>query len=291
MSKQGYWRLFRFLNAAHVLTYVGIEAGYDEHNLFDPFNEKYVLLTSKEVVSIKNIGFTGEGAFQQVLTWSIASVKNEYDSGLITERQMIVLLNQCLKLRKLLEKFFDYRDRPVPFSYVQVNSLVVFVILPLFSYSIAYSYQRDDSLGVPLSNMIIFRDSIIAFCIVLIHSMTLLSLRTLAKNIQDPFGHNLEDISVSNTLHVTVAGSSKVLCAQPVGPKYLNPTSSFFVGNYQSDINLTASLNSTEKVAPKQKLSETGRSSFHRREATTARHRETLTGNSSIALGKEIEVV
>jgi len=228
LSKQGYWRLFRFLNAAHLLAYVGIEAGYDETNLFGPFNEKYVLLTAKEVLSIKEIGFGGESAYLEVLTWALSTLKHEYENGLIPERTMVALIKHCFRLRKTLAKFFEYSSLPVPFSYVQLYSVMTFCFLPLFAHSVAYSYQRQDSSGKSLSNMVMFRDSIVEFGYVLTYTLLVLSLRTLARDLQDPFGHNLEDISVGNILQITVAGSSRVLCAQPVRPKYPNPACYFF---------------------------------------------------------------
>lgn len=45
LSEPSLWTLYRYMNAAHVLGYVGLDAHYTREFLFEPVNKEHKLLT------------------------------------------------------------------------------------------------------------------------------------------------------------------------------------------------------------------------------------------------------
>jgi len=211
MSKAGGWRLFRLLNAAHLLAYVGLNKAYNEVNMFDPLIEKYCLLTPVEVTRVKETGLVGESAHLEVIAWAMLSVKTEKLSDVQLQNISIALLT----LRESLASLHHFINLPVPFSYVHCINFQVFLFLPLYSYTLAYSYNRSNSEGQPHPGHIVLSDSIIEFLYLFWYTVVILSLRTLAQRLQDPFGHCLEDFPIIRFITKTIAASSKIMCAPP----------------------------------------------------------------------------
>jgi len=221
MSKAASWRLFRLVNAAHVTAYVGLNAAYDENNMFEPVNNKFKLLTKEETERLKEVNLVGGNTCREVIAWALESVKQEYDDNNITDVQMELFANQLLGLRGFLARLFHYAELPVPFSYVHCINMMVFLFLPLYSYSMAYSYPARPAGPKTKSTVITYYllkldDSIIEFLYVMFFTATCLSLRTLGQKLQDPFGHNLEDLPVLGMITATILGSGKILCAPNV---------------------------------------------------------------------------
>jgi len=212
LSKAASWKLFRLVNAAHLLCYVGLDGAYDETNLFGPINEKYQILAPEEVERVKEIGFVGGNAFREVIAWAMVLLQQDSKMHL-TDEQMTIIADQLLLLRGSLSRFFHFNDLPIPFSYVHVISLQVFLFLPLYAYTLAYSYKNTNSAGLPLPAVVVLSDSIIESLFLFWYTAAMLSLRTLGQKLSDPLGHNLEDLPVPRYVQTTIVASAKILCA------------------------------------------------------------------------------
>jgi len=215
LSKAAGWKLFRLVNAAHLLCYVGLDGSYNETNLFDPVNDKYQLLTPEEVVRLKEIGLVGGNAFREVIAWAMVLLKQETKMQL-SDKQMKMIADQLLSFRGSLSRFFHFNDLPTPFSYVHVISFQVFLFLPLYAYTLAYSYKNTNSAGKPLPAVLVLSDSIIESLYLFWYTAAMLSLRTLGQKLSDPLGHNLEDLPVPRYVQTTIVASAKILCAPSV---------------------------------------------------------------------------
>jgi len=224
LSKAGSWRMFRLLNAAHLLAYVGLDCAYNEENMFNPLIEKYHLLTPVEVKRLKQVGLVGGNAHREVIAWAMLSISKERLSDL----ELATLSTELLKLRESLANLYHFADLSVPFSYVHCINFQVFLFLPLYAYSLAYSYNRDNSAGQPYPGYIVLGDSMIEFLFLFWYTAVILSLRTLAQKLQDPFGHNLEDFPVIRFITKTIAASSKLLCALPLHQSSENEEAGMF---------------------------------------------------------------
>jgi len=203
MSQAGQWRMFRLLNAAYVLTYIGIGDEYTDKSLFFPLNEKYKLLTHQEVARIKEIGFQGNSAYQEILSWVMQTIKIERQN-VRSEREVLELVTEVLLLRNTLGRLFEYTSFPMPFSYRHCISMTLLLFLPLYSYSMGYSTTLP-YLGIT--------ESLIEFVYVFFFTVTCLSTRVLARKIHDPFGHDAEDFPVVQFINATISGSYKLLCS------------------------------------------------------------------------------
>jgi len=218
MEKSAAWRLYRFVNAAHLLAYSGLGGSYDESNLFEPVNSKFQLLTNEEKDRLKEVNLTGGNCCREVLTWAMECISKEYVESSISNCQMKLFTREILGLRGFCARLFHYAELPVPFSYVQCINMMVFLFLPLFSYSVAYSYAERPVAGNHTTTSVIMyyklkvSDSIVEFMYVMFFTATCLSLRTLGQKLQDPFGHNLEDLPVLGIVTATIAASGRVLC-------------------------------------------------------------------------------
>jgi len=217
MSKAGSWRVFRLMNAAHLLAYVGVDGAYHEGNLFTPLNDKYNLLVQKELERLQQVGFPSADAHREVISWLMQLLKTEAGNGQLTEKQLKGLSTQFLTFRGSLARFYHFAALPLPFPFVHAINFQVFLFLPVYAFTLGYSYNPTKG-GKDLPGSIILTDSIIQFLYLFWYAATILSLRTLGQRLQDPFGHNLEDLSVLRFIDAAVMASGKILCA-PVGHK------------------------------------------------------------------------
>ena len=111
MSHAGAWRLYRYLNAAHILGYVGLpDDVYNEKNIFRPLNNMYALLTDNEVHRIQQIGFGGGSAYREVLAWIVECIMQEKQEGvrIMTSVESDSMTNLVFILRSKMGGIHDY---------------------------------------------------------------------------------------------------------------------------------------------------------------------------------------
>ena len=211
LSTDGSWRLYRYINAAHILGYAGLGSAYDANNLFLPLNQEYCLLTSWELDRLTCLGFSGGTCYREVLMWAMESVKLEYTHKHLSDFEMQQFFGQLVLLRSKMATLYDFADQPVPFSYVHFINYLLFLFLPIFAYTTAHSYTQQSSHSHFSHQMI--RDSLVEGCSVFLFTSAALCLRTIGTRLQDPFGNNLEDLSVVHYCKFMLKASSKMLSA------------------------------------------------------------------------------
>eukprot|EP01034_Spumella_vulgaris_P043644 gene43644-54217_t len=110
------WRLLRYLNAAHLLGYVGLSEVYNDENFFDPMNDQLQLLTALETARVKEIGIdTGGSAYREVIGWCLEIITDHFNSGLLDAGTKNAMISEVLTLRGAIGGLYDYDDQPIPF--------------------------------------------------------------------------------------------------------------------------------------------------------------------------------
>jgi len=140
-------RIFRHLNAVHILAYVGLNpTNYAEKNFLRPFNHIHQLLSSEEYDRIREIGPNGNqgasAAFKEVIGWLLRDIQEEDDAGL-TGGTTVALRGKVLALRTSLGALYDYSAQPIPFFYVHLITVISGIYLPLFAYGVAVDVNAD----------------------------------------------------------------------------------------------------------------------------------------------------
>lgn len=204
------WRLFRYMNAAHLLGYIGLTDTYTENNLFKPLNAKYALLNDAEISRIREIGFNGGCAHREVLAWAIEAIRTELNANKINIFDANTLVGEVCMLRAKMGLLYDFADQPIPFSYIHFINLMVFLYLPIFSFGVAVNYAPDTPANAT--------NSVFGFIFVMFYCMAVLGLRGIAQRLQDPFGDDVEDLSVLHYVRFNIEMSRRLLLAASVHP-------------------------------------------------------------------------
>ena len=137
------WRLWRYLNTAHIAAYVGLSSGdvYKVDNFFDPLVNKYQLLNEDERNRLQMVGVeVGAGASRECLTWAIDSLYRLRKNGVINVDDCYEVVRLILSMRGNIATLFHFNDEPVPFPYIHFVYLMQFIYLPLLAYSCAMGF-------------------------------------------------------------------------------------------------------------------------------------------------------
>ena len=205
LPDQVVWRLYRYVNAAHILSYVGLQITYTEDNLFRPLNEKYMLLSPDEVYCIEQVGYAGGTAYSRVLGWAIHDICIERRKGNLTDQEHGKLLDEILTLRGKLGTMFKIASQPIPFSYVILMKVAIGFYIPLFAASLAISYPSN------AKNTFFDIDSIFEYLTMMAFIVLTLGLKWLAHRLQDPFGTDPEDLPILSFVLAALDGEAQML--------------------------------------------------------------------------------
>lgn len=115
------WRVWRHINAAHCLTYIGASKHYTEENLLTPLNNRYNFLTEEELHRVRSIGLSGGGATREVLSWVVTCIEEHMPAEHGNYRKQAVI-DQVLRFRGAQGSIMDYVDMPFPFVCVAWRS-------------------------------------------------------------------------------------------------------------------------------------------------------------------------
>jgi len=197
-------RLLRYMNAAHVLAYIGLSSSYSVENLLDDWQKQYHLLTATEESRLKQFKLNHGGtAYREVLTWCVDLIEKEYKAGFITDMRCQQLQNQVLVLRDSIKTLYDFNDQPLPFFYVHLAYILVFFYLPLFTYAVAIDTTAKTDVDT--------YPEVIGCIIVLTNSLFMIGLINIGKKLQEPYGHDVEDLSVIHYLTFTLKMSRRIV--------------------------------------------------------------------------------
>ena len=190
-------RMIRYMNAAHVSGYVGLGGPYTKRHFFEYFNKKYHLLNALEVQRVESLNMNaGSATFKELVTWCQRDVGLAKTAGIIDSYEAAELHTRILNIRAAMDGIYDYCDQPTHFFYIHFLCLLSVLYLPLFALDNAYSagWGEDSDWSIELLHgMIVF-----------IQAVFVVGLRLLGQKMVDPFGDDLEDLSVITYVATTL---------------------------------------------------------------------------------------
>jgi Bestrophin, RFP-TM, chloride channel len=197
-------RIVRYMNAAHIVGYVGLGGPYSRKHFFEPFNQQYNLLTPPELRRVYDLDMdAGSAAFKELVTWTQREVGRARKAGHIDSIEAAKLHDHILNVRASMDGIYDYTDQPTHFFYIHFLCLLSALYLPLFAIENAYSagWGDDSDISIELLNG----------TIVLCQAIFVVGLRLLGQIMIDPFGLDLEDLSVITYVSTTITNTKIIL--------------------------------------------------------------------------------
>lgn len=208
------WRplkdLFHEYPKQHVSGYVGISDSYSAINFFEPLNKSNNFLTNEELVRIYEIDMDSGGAVHlELVTWVLMDIQKALTDGLIDNIQTNQLREIVIELRRSFSDLTNFADQPISFFYVHFIVLLSSLYLPLFAVSAAYNAGSDK---------VYWSADLIGGLIVWLQAIFVIGLRIIGLVMQDPFGSDVEDLSVIHYVNFTWKSSNRILEAKNPEP-------------------------------------------------------------------------
>jgi predicted membrane chloride channel (bestrophin family) len=202
--KAGASRLIRYLNAAHVAGYVGLSRTYSKRDFFDKLNEKYQFLNKQEMTRIEKLDMDhGSDAFHELVSWCMIDIESAYRQNHIDAREKSALKEKTTQFRAAMDCLYDYNDQPIHFFYIHFLCLLSAVYLPLFAV--------DNAFNAGTVNNVHWTWDVLSGMIVLVQAIFVIGLRLLGQKMSDPFGDDLEDLSVMHYVTEAWRKSNQIL--------------------------------------------------------------------------------
>lgn len=197
-------RLVRYMNAAHISGYVGLNSTYPSRTFFSKMNEDFGLLTSRELARMNEIDLDKGGSCnRELIVWCMRIVNKLHISGRLDNELAQDFRNQILELRANIGKLYNAADLPVPFYYVHFICLLTLMYLPIFAVSSAFQAGTGAT--------IYWTADLVGGLVVLFQSMFVIGLRILGQEFSDPFGDDMIDLSVIFYCTFTWRMSNRIL--------------------------------------------------------------------------------
>jgi predicted membrane chloride channel (bestrophin family) len=211
-------RLVRHFNAAHIAGYVGLNgigqgSPYSKTHFFDVYNEEHKLLTTQEMKMLEHHDMDTSGlCMKELVTWCQEDVAMARKAGHLDSYQEKFMHDRILAFRASMDGMYDYTDQPPHFFYIHFLVLLSALYLPLFAIDTAYAAGWGDEayLGLDLLNGVI----------VFLQCIFVIGLRALGTKMIDPYGDDLEDLSV-----ILYVESTLEICGAILNSKQASPTS------------------------------------------------------------------
>jgi hypothetical protein len=227
LPKEETYRLFRYLNVIHILAYIGLSEIYTEKNILIPLNEKYYLLTEPEFQRLRSIGLKGGSAHREVIVWCIDMIFDVFHQGqaridharekkdsysryseatsTMDENSLRILIDELFTIRSMWSQIYALCEQSFPFSYLHLTFLVSTMYLMIITYTVA-SF-------IPVSQVSSFPD-LLGGALVLVNVFFVVGIREIARQMIDPFGLDLTDISVVENMEYVISNTRSMLAAQ-----------------------------------------------------------------------------
>jgi predicted membrane chloride channel (bestrophin family) len=202
-------RLLRYMNAAHVAAYVGLSDTYTKKNFFNPINKAWKLLTDQEHERMIELNMDGGGScYRELIAWSLQEILDAEKRKVLDYYTLCIMRQYVLDFRGCIKTLYDYDDQPVSFFYVHFIMLLSTLYLPIFAMSIAAGAVEADSwLADAVSGLIVF-----------LQALFVIGLRILGQKLSDPYGEDLEDLSVMQYVNVACRASQRIMAAETPPP-------------------------------------------------------------------------
>lgn len=209
-------RIVRYMNAAHVAGYVGLASDtYSTRCFFQELNKIHKFLTPKEMERVAEIGMENGGqCFNELLMWAIRDVQKLQEAKVIDARMSGEIRGSIQGFRSSMTALYNDKDQPIHFFYIHFLSLLTAFYLPLFAAATAYGVGGSDD-GIHWS------PEVLSFSIVFLQAVFVIGLRLLGQVMVDPYGDDLEDLSVLHYVQHAWNSSNRVLATRY--PEDLNP--------------------------------------------------------------------
>eukprot|EP00549_Striatella_unipunctata_P015902 CAMPEP_0118681696 /NCGR_PEP_ID=MMETSP0800-20121206/5081_1 /TAXON_ID=210618 ORGANISM="Striatella unipunctata, Strain CCMP2910" /NCGR_SAMPLE_ID=MMETSP0800 /ASSEMBLY_ACC=CAM_ASM_000638 /LENGTH=375 /DNA_ID=CAMNT_0006578019 /DNA_START=44 /DNA_END=1171 /DNA_ORIENTATION=+ len=204
-------RLVRYMNAAHVAAYVGISEVYSQDNFYNEVDKSHPMLTREEMGRINTIGMDTDGScYRELVSWAMVEIQSSLKEGYLDPRNASHLRGLLCDFREAMATIYELVDQPILFFYVHFISLLSFLYLPLFAVSAAYNAGTgEDSY---------WTSEVVAGLIVMLQNIFVIGLRVLGLKMADPYGDDIEDLSVMHYVTFTYIMSNRILASLPPGP-------------------------------------------------------------------------
>jgi hypothetical protein len=130
-------------------------------------------------------------------------IENARKAKIIDGRIAADFRERILMFRGSIGALYDFQDQPISFFYVHFLSLLSAVYLPLFAITAAYNVNDSGTGSLALD--------ILSGLIVLLQIIFVIGLRVLGLRMSDPYGEDLEDLSVMHYIEFTWRMSNRIL--------------------------------------------------------------------------------
>ena len=152
---------------------------------------------------------SGADAFHELVEWCLMDVQMAYNQRRIADREAGMLQERLLQLRACIDTLYDYTDQPIHFFYIHFLCLLSTFYLPLFAIDSAYSAGAGAGVHWTLD--------VVCGLIVVLQAIFVVGLRVLGQKMVDPYGDDLEDLSVIQYVKAAWRTSNRILAAQCPG--------------------------------------------------------------------------
>lgn len=202
-------RMVRYLNAAHAAGYVGLASDtYSTRSFFMELNKRYKFLTETELKRMSQIGMEkGADCMRELLMWAIKEVQIAQEKGIIDARMSGETRDKIQKFRGAMMSLYHHKDQPVHFFYIHFLALLTIFYLPLFAVATAYG------VGGRVEN-VRWTSELLSAMIVFLQAVFVIGLRLLGQVMVDPYGDDVEDLSVLHYIQHAWLSSNRILATQ-----------------------------------------------------------------------------
>jgi len=207
-------KLIRHFNAAQIAGYVGLNgigttSPYSKAHFFSHYNEDNQLLTPEEMFLIEPLLMDeGGGTMKELTTWCQMDVAQAKKAGHIDSIEASFFHERILQFRASMDGMYDYTDQPPHFFYIHFLALLSALYLPLFAIDTAIATGWDDEVSISLD--------VLNGVVVWLQCIFVLGLRALGTKMIDPYGPDLEDLSVIHYCDATLEICNIILSSREV---------------------------------------------------------------------------
>ena len=122
-------RLWRYLNLAHVLAFVGLSPTYTPDNLLNGFIEEHDLhVEASEIEQLREIGVeAGQGAYLQCIQWALLVISSapearETDTSYVHFMKVHEMQNEILLFRRSIAALYAYHFQVTPYTPISLHA-------------------------------------------------------------------------------------------------------------------------------------------------------------------------
>jgi predicted membrane chloride channel (bestrophin family) len=177
--------LLRYMCVTMMVGVTAMSDTYNTGNLLFPVIDQYKLLSEEEKEFLQSLDVDNNGgvAFKAMCLWCMRVISEARKANEISDMEKSNFDNQILRFRATFGDLFDYREVTVPFIYVNWVQIMNIIYCPLFAGAVAISSNGLDAEEVGI-------------LVVVLNNLFINGLYMLARIFQDPFGSDMEDLSV-----------------------------------------------------------------------------------------------